>query len=222
MKNQKKSKKQVKSSSVKKITKKSPQKISSQKQPKKSLKQKITDKIKEKEEKQMAEEERKLKLQEERAEIYKERNDPTKFYVTNKGLMEELLKWKNSAKKVEDRVLSERLGLMFMEIARKITNHSFFRNYSQWEKEDMQIYAHEKLISGLKNYNFKFKNPFAYFSQACFNAFKTTLSKKYKQENIKRSLKKMAVSKLEEEMPGSSYGKCLENGLEDDDYYDYE
>ena len=128
MKNQKKSKKQVKSSSVKKITKKSPQKISSQKQPKKSLKQKITDKIKEKEEKQKAEEERKLKLQEERAEIYKERNDPTKFYVTNKGLMEELLKWKNSAKKVEDRIPSEKLGLMFMEIARKITNHSFSRN----------------------------------------------------------------------------------------------
>ena len=32
----------------------------------------------------------------------------------------------------------------------------------------------------------------------------------------------MAVSKLEEEMPGSSYGRCLENGLENDDYYDCE
>jgi len=45
--------------------------------------------------------------------------------------MEELLKWKKSAKKVEDRVPSEELGRMFMDIAQRLTNHSYFRNYSQ-------------------------------------------------------------------------------------------
>jgi hypothetical protein len=42
-----------------------------------------------------------------------------------------LIKWRDSAEKVEDRDYpSEKLGFMFMELARKITNHSFFRNYS--------------------------------------------------------------------------------------------
>lgn len=41
-------------------------------------------------------------------------------------------------------------------------------------------YAYEKLITGLPNYNFKYTNAFAYLSQVCFNAFKTTLSKYYK------------------------------------------
>jgi hypothetical protein len=45
-------------------------------------------------------------------------------------LLEELIKWRDSAEKVEDRDRpSEKLGFMFMELARKITNHSFFRNY---------------------------------------------------------------------------------------------
>jgi hypothetical protein len=44
----------------------------------------------------------------------------------------------------------------------------------------MMGYAYEKLITGLPNYNFKYKNAFAYLSQVCFNAFKTTLSKYYK------------------------------------------
>lgn len=60
-----------------------------------------------------------------------------------------------------------------MELARKISNHSFFRNYPLELKQDMMGHSYEKLVSGLKNYNFKYTNAFAYFSQAIFNAFKT-------------------------------------------------
>ena len=106
---------------------------------------------------------------------------------------------------------SEELGKMLIMIAERISNHSFFRNYTKELKEDMQMYALEKMISGMKNYNFKYKNAFAYFTKACFNAFKTQLSKHYKQVNIKRDCAKRAMMRLESDMPNSSMGRCLGN-----------
>lgn len=138
-----------------------------------------------------------------------------RFYVTNKSLLAEMIKWRDSAEKVEDRDKpSEELGRMFMEIARRITNHSCFRNYPPELKEDLAGYAIEKMLSGLKNFNFKYNNPFAYFTSACFNAFKTQLSKHYRQVNIRRDLSKKMIAELEAEMPGSSIAKSLQNGVD--------
>ena len=66
-----------------------------------------------------------------------------RYYVTNGELMEELLKWRDSNKEEEkrrldkgleidytDRKISDKLARMMMEVARKISNHSFFRNYT--------------------------------------------------------------------------------------------
>ena len=138
-----------------------------------------------------------------------------RFYVTNKSLLEEMIKWRDSAEKVEDRDKpSEELGRMFMEIARRITNHSCFRNYPAELKEDLAGYAIEKMVAGLKNFNFKYNNPFAYFTSACFNAFKTQLSKHYRQVNIRRDLSKKMIAELEAQMPGSSIAKSLQNGVD--------
>lgn len=78
-----------------------------------------------------------------------------RYYVTNADLLRELIKWRDSNKEEEERerkkweklpkkirestkfeidynkrTISEELGKMFMELARKISNHSFFRNYT--------------------------------------------------------------------------------------------
>jgi hypothetical protein len=78
-----------------------------------------------------------------------------RYYVTNADLLRELEKWRDSNKDEEERemkkwkklpksitqgkeykidynkrTISEELGKMFMELARKISNHSFFRNYT--------------------------------------------------------------------------------------------
>lgn len=78
-----------------------------------------------------------------------------RYYVTNADLLAELEKWRDSNKEQEERemkkwkklpksvthgkefqidynkrTISEELGKMFMELARKISNHSFFRNYT--------------------------------------------------------------------------------------------
>lgn len=52
----------------------------------------------------------------------------------------------------------------------------------------------------------------------CFNSFKTVLSKHYKQVNIKRALTKKAIASLEQYVPNSSIGKCLNNQFLDNEY----
>ena len=51
---------------------------------------------------------------------------------------------------------------MLIAIGTKLLNHSNFRNYPKEVKEDMLMFGIEKIIKGLKNYNFAFNNPFAW------------------------------------------------------------
>lgn len=138
------------------------------------------------------------------------------------------MEWKRLPRKERDRhpfrinyterTISEELGKMFMELVRKISNHSNFRNYPLELKQDMMGHAYEKLCGGLKNYNFKYTNAFAYFSQAIFNAFKTMLAQHYRQVNIKRDLTKKAIVELNSYVPNSSISKSLNNQFEGNDY----
>ena len=52
------------------------------------------------------------------------------------------------------RVISNELGNMFLAIGTRLSNHSSFRNYTKELKEDMLMFGIEKVIKGLKNYNF--------------------------------------------------------------------
>jgi len=70
---------------------------------------------------------------------------------------------------------------MLMAIADKLLNRSEFRNYSKELKEDAKGYYWVKVMkSGLRNYNFKFNNPFAYFTTCAWNAYITTIMKHYR------------------------------------------
>lgn len=120
-----------------------------------------------------------------------------RIYCSNKDLIAELIKWRDSAEKVEDRVISEKFGTMLMKISEKILNHSNFRNYPHELKEDMQSFFYYKIIKGLKNYNFEFNNPFAFISMCCFNSFLAVICKHYKQLNIKRNLTEKMLEELE-------------------------
>ena len=142
-----------------------------------------------------------------------------RFYCTNKELQAELVAWRDSSKIIENRVISEKLGMMMMAIANKLLNHSNFRNYSYELKQDMASYFYYKLIKGLKNYNFEFSNPFAWCTQCAWNAFLTVIGKHYKHINIKRDL----LIKLSEELesysgisPNTSLNKCIKSYIEND------
>ena len=119
---------------------------------------------------------------------------------------------------IHGRVMSEKFGRMIMMIAQRLSNHSYFRNYSTELKEDCQSYSYEKIIKGLFNYKFKYTNACAYLTQSCFNSFKSILSKHYQQINIKRSVTKRAIDTLEYNLPGSSMSKSLIRQFEGNDY----
>lgn len=158
----------------------------------------------------------KLKIQKERQAKRAEPKNKERFYCTNKELQEELIKWRDSAEKPEDRILSEELGKMLLAVGNKILNRSEFRNYPKELKEDMLSMGLYKLIKGLKNYNFAFNNPFSYCTQTFWNAYLTIITKHYRQLNIKKDL----MAKLSQELetytgisPTSSLNKCLKSYL---------
>ena len=179
--------------------------------------------------------------------VEQKKSQEDRHYCTNPALLQELAIWKETANtcchcgaknrrtndrktiwkcpkcgkendKMQNGVQTDKLGLMFMAIARKLLNRSEFRNYSEKDKEDCFSYACEKCVTGIKNYNFKYTNAFAYFTQACFNAFKTQLSKYYKHINIRRAMTKKAIVDLEAVSPNSSMKKCLGNQFNGNDF----
>lgn len=127
-----------------------------------------------------------------------------RFFVTNKSLLAELIAWRDSAEKIEERIISENLGKMILTIATKLTNHSNFIRYPNDIKNEMISYACFKVIQGLPNYNFAFKNPFAYITQACYNAFLSVCGKYYRQLNIKREIFRKMVDQIEGLNPESA------------------
>jgi hypothetical protein len=127
----------------------------------------------------------------------------------------ELVKWRDSNKAEEDKLkkkygagyekhidytkrhISEEFGRMLMAIADKMLNRSEFRNYSKQLKEDAKGHFFVKAIKGMKNYNFQFNNPFAYFSTCAWNAYITIIMKSYKHENFKKDLSQDLLTELE-------------------------
>lgn len=166
----------------------------------------------------------KLKAQREKqaakaAAGFGEPGNKDRFYCTSKELTEELIKWRDSAKEVTDRVVTNKLGEMLMSIGNKLLNHSSFRNYPKELKEDMLMFGLEKLIKGLKNYNFEFNNSFAYCTQVFWNAYLTIINKHYKQLNIKKDLMKKLSSELETYQgisTSSALSKCIKTYLGED------
>ena len=146
-----------------------------------------------------------------------------RFYCTNKDLQAELIKWRDSNENPAKRIPSEEFGKMLLAIANKLLNHSNFRNYPKELKEDMRSFGLIKVIRGLKTYNFNFNNPFAWITQALYNAYLTVIGQYYKHINIKKALLKKIMSELEE-MNGISannaISKCIQNYLGSDAYQD--
>ena len=145
-----------------------------------------------------------------------------RFYCTSAELHAELVKWRDSAEKVEDRVLSEELGKMLIAIADKMLNRSEFRNYPKELKEDAKGFFFVKAIKGLKNYNFEFNNPFAYFSTCAWNAYISTITKHYKQQNIRKEVMKQLLLELESHQgidPKSSLNSYIRQYIESDESY---
>ena len=105
-----------------------------------------------------------------------------KRYCKNSQMLDELTKYH------ETDVMSDELGQMFIDISTRLCGHSWFRNYPQYVKDDLVSAALEKMVKAGDRFDMKYKNPFAYFTQVAFNAFRQTCMKYYKHINIRRKI----------------------------------
>lgn len=106
-----------------------------------------------------------------------------KHYCKNADLMKEILNYKETG------IISNQMGEYLRAIAWHLTGHSNFRQYSFSLKEDFVGAALVKMIKGVEKFNpEKSNNPFAYFTQICWNSFVYSCKEYYKQINIKKSI----------------------------------
>lgn len=102
-------------------------------------------------------------------------------YVTNKELLVELKKMKETSK------ISNELGMMIMKIARKYATKPNYSSYTYIQ--DMISEAICTVCLYLHNFNpEKSQNPFAYITQIVHNSFNGFLNKEKKLSNTKKAL----------------------------------
>ena len=75
------------------------------------------------------------------------------IYLDKEEFAAEIAKWRDSAEKVEDRVVHNRLALMIMSIPTHMVQSKCFRGYDHHLKEDMVMNAYIKIVRNLKNFN---------------------------------------------------------------------
>lgn len=124
------------------------------------------------------------------------------IYLDKAEFAAEIAKWRDSAEKVEDRVMHDKLALMILSIPQHLLHSKCFRGYDHHLKEDMVMSAYVKIVKNLKNFNPEFgASAFKYFSRCCYFAFCETIMTYYKHKNMleelteaaKRSMKSLGL-----------------------------
>lgn len=103
-------------------------------------------------------------------------------YIDDAELRKELVKWRRSGKRPEDRTPSERLGELLLLLHDRMLGHFKFRGYPQEVKEDMRSYSLLRVFKrGLATYKFS-GSPFSYFTRGVYMNYVTFLRKRYRDE----------------------------------------
>lgn len=107
------------------------------------------------------------------------------IYLDKAEFAAEIAKWRDSAEKVEDRVMHDKLALMIMSIPTHMIQSKCFRGYDHHLKEDMVMSAYVKIVKNLKNFDPTFgASAFKYFSRCAYFAFCETIMTYYKHKNL--------------------------------------
>ena len=107
------------------------------------------------------------------------------IYLDKAEFAAEIAKWRQSAEKVEDRRVHDRLALMILSIPQHLLHSKCFSGYDYHLKEDMMMNAYVKIVKNLKNFKPEIgASAFKYFSRCCYFAFCETIMKYYKHKNM--------------------------------------
>lgn len=124
------------------------------------------------------------------------------IYLDKEEFAAEIAKWRESAAKVDDRVMHDRLALMIMSIPTHMIRSKCFCGYDHHLKEDMVMSAYIKIVRNLKNFKPEIgSSAFKYFSRCCYFAFCETIMTYYRHKNLieqlteaaKRSMKSLGL-----------------------------
>ena len=118
-------------------------------------------------------------------------------YLDKDEFAAEIAKWRDSAEKVEDRVVHDKLALMILSIPQHMLHSKCFCGYDYHLKEDMMMNAYVKIVKNLKNFNPEFgASAFKYFSRCCYFAFCETIMRYYKHKNLLEELEAAVKYKM--------------------------
>ncbi|CAL9965183.1 late sigma transcription factor [Vibrio phage K567] len=110
-------------------------------------------------------------------------------YVDNKALYASICEWKEEMKNAEEGVfvpVPDFVAISIMKISENLTRRYNFSNYTQPWKEEMVGDAIEHCLRYVKNFDTeRFKNPHAYITRICFNAFVQRIKKERQDTAIK-------------------------------------
>ena len=121
------------------------------------------------------------------------------IYLDKEEFAAEIAKWRNSAERLEDRVMHDKLALMILSIPQHMLHSKCFCGYDYHLKEDMMMNAYVKIVKNLKNYNPEFgASAFKYFSRCCYFAFCETIMKFYKHKNLLEELTAAVKQRMKE------------------------
>lgn len=137
------------------------------------------------------------------------------MYLDKDEFAAEIAKWRDSAEKVEDRVVHDKLALMILSIPQHMLHSKCFIGYDYHLKEDMMMHAYLKIVKNLKNYNPAFgASAFKYFSRCAYFAFVETIMKFYKHKNMIEDLTAAVQHRLKSvgltsgDLDGTSCSSC--------------
>lgn len=123
--------------------------------------------------------------------------DGRNMYLDKDEFKAEISKWRESAEKVEDRVMHDKLALMILSIPQHMLQSKLFCGYEHHLKEDMTMNAYVKIVKNLKNFKPEYgTSAFKYFSRCCYFAFLETIMKYYKHKNMIEELTAAAQHRL--------------------------
>ena len=127
------------------------------------------------------------------------RGEQRNIYLDKDEFAAEIAKWKQSAEKVEDRVVHDRLAMMIYSIPQHMLCSKCFRGYEHHLKEDMAMSAYLKIVKNLKNFNpGQGSSAFKYFSTCAYFAFIETIMRFYRHKNMIEELTAAVQHRMKE------------------------
>ena len=120
------------------------------------------------------------------------------IYLDKHEFAAEIAKWRESAEKVEDRIMHDKLALMILSIPQHMLQSKCFRGYEHHLKEDMVMNAYVKIVKNLKNFKPEIgASAFKYFSRCAYFAFCETIMSYYKHKNMIEQLTEAAKRNMQ-------------------------